>query len=392
MAIYVPPKLGQMDLEVLGLISGQRDRLKIYTQHSPKRWIGSLRRSTFARAIQGSNSIEGYNASIDEAIAAVEGDPPLDEKTETWLAINGYRNALTYIGQASQDPYFEFSKQFLKSLHFMMVNHDMSKHPGQWRPGPIFVVNEKTNQVVYEGPDTEIVNDLAEQLVAYLKAATPEPPIVKAALTHLNLTMIHPFKDGNGRMARALQTFLLAREGILHPVFSSIEEWLGRNTDEYYAILAETGQGRWNPGRDTLPWVRFCLKAHFQQAATLIRRNEEYERIYGGVTKLIEAHKLPERSALPLFDATLGFRVTNSRYRGDAEISELVASRDLKRITEAGLLEAVGEKRGRIYKAAKPLRELRQSARMNMPLADPYDVVRGRAFQREAEVARLPGI
>ena len=94
----------------------------------------------------------------------------LDERTETSLAIRGYRNALTYIGQAATDPYFEFSKQFLKSLHFMMIGHDMSKYPGQWRPGSIFVVNQKTAETVYEAPDIELVNGFIEELIFYLKA------------------------------------------------------------------------------------------------------------------------------------------------------------------------------------------------------------------------------
>jgi len=119
--IYVAPRLEQADQDVLSLIGGQRERLRIYTQHAPKRWIGSLRRTTLARAIRGSNSIEGYNATLDEAMAAVEDDPAFDERTETWHAIRGYRNALTYISQAAQDAHFEFSKQFLKSLHFMML-------------------------------------------------------------------------------------------------------------------------------------------------------------------------------------------------------------------------------------------------------------------------------
>jgi Fic family protein len=345
--IYQPPQLHDNDLAVLEIISEQRDRLKVYTQNSPKRWHGSLRRSTFARAIQGSNSIEGYHASIDDAIAAVEDEPPSDDRTETWLAIKGYRDALTYINQASMDRYFEFSKQFLKSLHFMMIGFDMPKYPGQWRPGSIWVVNERTGKTVYNGPPAEEVNELAEELVNYLRSPlNGEPVIVRAAMAHLNLTMIHPFKDGNGRMARALQTFVLAREGILHPVFSSIEEWLGRNTDEYYSMLAETGQGVWNPTRDALPWIRFCLKAHFQQAATLIRRNEEYSLLYDRLTILARERGLPERSLLLLFDAALGFRLTNSRYRNDAEVSEVVASRDLRRLSELRLLQPIGENPG----------------------------------------------
>jgi len=251
----------------------------------------------------------------------------------------------------------------------------MSKQPGQWRPGSIFVINQKSGETVYDGPDVELVNPLAEELVQYLKKKTDEPTEVRAALAHLNLTMIHPFKDGNGRMARALQTLVIAQDGILHPVFSSIEEWLGQNTEEYYNVLAYTGQGKWNPSRDTQVWVRFCLKAHYQQAATLIRRNEEYSRVYDAVSALVEQQHLPERSAVSLFDAAIGLRLTNSRYRVDAEVSELTASRDLKRICDAGLLHPVGEKRGRTYRASDELLGIRKASRMPRSTQDPYQIV-----------------
>jgi len=331
-----------------------------------------LRRSTFARAIQGSNSIEGYHASMEDALAVVEDEPPSDPQAETYRAIKGYRDAMTYIMQVAHDPYFEFSKQFLKSLHFMMVGHDMSKNPGQWRPGSIFVVNQSNNERVYEGPPPEMVNGLIEELVLYLESERTEPTFVRAAMAHLNLTMIHPFSDGNGRMARALQTLILAQDGLMHPIFSSIEEWLGKNTQEYYAVLATTGEGRWHPGGSALSWIRFCLKAHYQQAATLIRRNEEYNQIYERLVEIVKREKVPERAALPLFDATLGFRITNTRYRGDTEVTEFVASRDLKKLCEANLLEPLGEKRGRTYRAAKELRELRRSSSIVRPLEDPY--------------------
>ena len=107
--IFSAPPLSASDVAVLALIDAQKDRLRIYAEHNPKRWFGSLRRSTFARAIRDSNSIEGYHASIDEAVAAIENES-MDERTETQLAIRGHRDALTYIIQASQDPYFDFGK------------------------------------------------------------------------------------------------------------------------------------------------------------------------------------------------------------------------------------------------------------------------------------------
>ena len=155
-------------------------------------------------------------------------------------------------------------------------------------------------------------------------------------MAHLNLTMIHPFKDGNGRMARALQTLVLAREGVVHPLFSSIEEWLGRNTQDYYDVLAEVGQGTWNPSNSALPWVRFCLKAHYQQAATVIRRHEEYEALFASIETLVERHRLNERMAVPLFNAALGMQVTNARYQKETEQSSHVAGRDLKALADVG--------------------------------------------------------
>lgn len=374
--IYKEPRLADEDNAVLEIIHTQRQRLALETQNNPRRWNGSLRRSTFARNIQGSNSIEGYHATIDEAIAAIENDPPKDERNETWLAISGYRDALTYIMQAAKDPYFAFSKQFLKSLHFMMIKYALDKNPGQWRPGVIFVKSAAA-ETVYEGPPAEHVDGLIQELVDYLEAASSSSsPMIKAAMAHLNLTMIHPFKDGNGRMARALQTLVLARDGVLHPVFSSIEEWLGRNTAEYYAILGATGKGKWNPCNDALPWLRFCLKAHYQQAATLIRRSHEIRELFDHIEEIILRENLDERMTIPLAEAARGIRLTNVRYQKDADVSHYIAARDLKKLSDMGLIEPYGENRGRTYLAGTRLKTLRERVRVKAPLNDPYDLIK----------------
>ena len=370
--IFTEPTLSKEDHKVLEILEGQRRRLRIATQNNPRRWHGTLRKSTLARAIQGSNAIEGYNATMDEAMAAVEDEPPLDEKTETWLAVDGYGTAMTYIMQAAEDSYFEFSKQFLKSLHFMMTGFDLSSHPGQWRPGAVRVVNDETGAVVYKAPDVEMVDALAGELVEYLGRQGHESVVVAAAMAHLTLTMIHPFRDGNGRMAKALQTLVLAREGVIHPLFSSIEEWLGRNTQEYYNVLAEVGGGAWNPTNSASPWVKFCLKAHYQQANTLIRRHDEYEAVLDSVDRIIERERLNERMAIPLFNAALGIKVTNSRYQKETEESSYVAGRDLKVLADLEILNPHGEKRGRYYTAGKELMHARDRARLTKTVQDPY--------------------
>lgn len=374
--IYQIPRLGDEDRHVLALIDDQRNLLKHHLAQAPHRWLGFLRRNTFARALQGSNSIEGYNATLDEAAAIVDDARPETVAEETVKALIGYRTAMTYILRLHNDPYFTLNTQFIRSLHFMMLSHDLTKLPGQWRQGPIYVVNEPSKEVVYEGPDYALVPALADELMAQLNDGRALDPLVKGAMAHLNLTMIHPFKDGNGRMARALQTLVIARDGILSPEFSSIEEWLGRNSEDYYAILAAVGQGKWNPHHDALPWVRFCLKAHYQQAATLIRRNNEIGQAWQRAQSLVTQHRLPQRMELALVDAIFGFRVRSSRYKTEHDISEFVASRDLKKLCDLGFLEPVGDKRGRYYVAAEPLKTIRAEITRNRPkIPDPYDII-----------------
>jgi Fic family protein len=124
----------------------------------------------------------------------------------------------------------------------MMLEYDMTKLPGKWRTGAIRVVHEPTGDTVYEGPDYEVVPGLIDELVTQISSTEVPSFTVLAAMAHLNLTIIHPFRDGNGRMAQALQTLMLTRNDIVSPVFCSIEEWLGRNTDTYYSIPRQRRQ------------------------------------------------------------------------------------------------------------------------------------------------------
>jgi Fic family protein len=336
---------------------------------TPRRWSGVLRRTSFARAIQASNSIEGYNVTLEDAVAAVEGEEPLDAGRDAWEAVVGYRNAMTYVLQLADDPYFTLDVSFLRSLHYMMTSYDLTKNPGRWRPGGIFVQNAVTGEIVYEGPDADAVPGLMEELAAGLRTRSAEEPVlIRAAMAHLNLLMIHPFSDGNGRMARGLQTIVLAREGILAPQFSSIEEDLGRNTAEYYDVLAEVGGGRWHPEGDPRPWIRFILTAHYRQAQTQLRRVKESEALGTRLEQEVRKRGLPERTVPALFDAAYGRRLRRSGYRSvladeALEVSDAMASRDLRAVVAAGLLEARGEKRGRFYVATPELRAMRNAVR-----------------------------
>jgi Fic family protein len=356
MLFQVPPTLPD-EMEVLQKINAMRQTLK-YALSTPGRWFGILRRATFARNIRHSNSIEGINVTKDDALAAVENDEPMTAEKQTWEATIGYRNAMTYVLQLASDPHFCYSEGLLRSLHFMMIQHDLPKNPGRYRPGQIFVRDEKKQQNVYEGPDAGIVAGLMNELVMSLNATTGVPAMIRAAVGHLNLVMIHPFSDGNGRMARCLQTLILAREQIIEPTFCSIEEYLGRFTQEYYDVLAEVGKGAFHPENECREWIRFNLVAHYRQASWLLQRSRMTQRVWGELEHLLKQRGINERALPTVADAAFGYRIRRSHYMNAAEVSEQVASRDLKILVDHGLLIGEGETRGRIYAWSPMLKEI----------------------------------
>lgn len=370
--LFEPPRRTAADERVIAEIDEFRRSLR-HSLRNTRRWTGQLRRNLRARAIRGSNSIEGYDVSLDDAIALLEEEEPLDADRRTSLEIIGYRNALTYVQELAGDPDFTLDGSLLRGLHFMMLGHDLTKSPGTYRKSPIYVHDDERGTIVYEGPDADAVPDLMTKLVTSFSETDDQSVFVRAAMAHLNLVMIHPFRDGNGRMARALQTLVLARERIVTPEFSSIEEWLGRNTSAYYDVLAEVGAGRWSPDRDTTAWIRFNLTAHHMQAQTVLRRIDEAGRMWTEIDELTETERLPERVGFALYDALLGLKVRRVGYETETGLETGTATRDLRMLVTADLLKPIGETRGRVYVATARLRAVRDRVAVDRTSpVDPY--------------------
>ena len=370
--IFTYRSLDAEEAAVLERINEMRHQLRYYVVQEPRRWTGLLARMTRARALRASNSIEGIIVSAEDALAAIDNEDPTEADKSTWQAVAGYHAAMDYILQRCRDQNFQFSKDVLLAVHFMISQHDLNANPGNYRPGWVGVHNTQTGELVHEGVDRDLLESLVDELIDYMNDADEQPVILKAAMTHLNLTLLHPFSDGNGRTARCFQTAVLTNEGIVAPIFSSIEEYTGQNQQEYYDVLTEVGGGGWNPERDSQPWVRFCLKAHYRQARTLLRRTREIERVYNDLHKLVTGLGLPERTALALVEALSGLRVRNASYRVSSDISNNLASRDLKALVDAELLVPQGERRGRSYSPADLVQQIRNRHRTAKEVEDPF--------------------
>ena len=358
--LFQAPTLDDTELDVLASIEDTRRRLR-HLLHEPRRWHGLLRRSVAAGNVQASTGIEGHHVSRDDAIAAVDQTEPFDATGADWEAVRGYRDAMNFVIQLAGDPHFFYNDGLMRSIHYMMMKHDPECGPGRYRSTDVFVG-------AYQGPDPAEAPDLVGELMSRLNdRPDTNEPLVKAAMAHLNLLMIHPFKDGNGRMSRALQTLVLGRDRTLDPRFSSIEEYLGDNTPAYYQVLSEVGGTSWDPDRDTRPWIRFVLGAHHHQARLMAWRVEQADRLWERLAGLCRQARLDERNMGSIYNAAMGFRVRRSDHMDYAEVSERVATSDLGKLVDLGLLVAVGERRGRYYVASDMLRSQADSQQPRIP-------------------------
>ncbi|MEU3538761.1 Fic family protein [Streptomyces paromomycinus] len=203
----------------------------------------------------------------------------------------------------------------------------------------------------YTAPGHCDVPALMAELVDWLNHGELDAPVrVRASMAHLNLVNIHPWKDGNGRMSRAVSTLVFAREAdsLLRPEFSSIEEWLGRgqNTYGYYRVLQQVGGPTWAPQRDTHAWVRVCLEAHHRQAQRAQRRTDLLSRAWGHLRSATEQSGLDERMVFALLPAFWGSKVRRAVYQQDAELSDQQAIRDVRELVRLGWLVPHGKGRG----------------------------------------------
>jgi Fic family protein len=322
----------------------------------PTRWMGSLRRSLRASSIESSTSIEGYSLAPEDAIALIGGRAPAEPEDENRMAVACYARAMDHVGALAQDPAFRWLDRVVLDLHFDACYFQRDKDPGLWRSGPIGVT-ASDGSLEFQGPDAEAVPGLMAELVAWLQDGDLDANVVvRAAMAHLHLTSIHPFRDGNGRVSRILQSLVLAREGPMSPEFSSIEEYLSENTPAYYAALREAQDGGYKPERDASSWVAFCVDAHIAQAERRLAQIKEAAARWDRLEALAEDRGWPDRLVIALEQSLMG-GTDRARFGLEAEVSMATASADFRRLLDGGLVEQTGKGRSTRYHASDRLRD-----------------------------------
>lgn len=353
--IYKTPQAGGSLSSKLSELKQLRATLETKASR-PIRWIWALRRQVRAASIGSSTSIEGFSVSLDEAVELTERRAAEVEDHENRQAVACYARAMDHVGTMAVDPGFQWTDRVILDLHFDACYFQRDKDPGLWRKGPIGVT-APDGSLEFRGPDAEDVPSLMAEVVAWLRQGEPRTDnVVRAAMAHLNLTSVHPFRDGNGRISRIVQSLVLALDGARSPEFFSIEEYLGTHTQDYYAALRAVQAGGYHPERDATPWVEFCVTAHIAQAKQRLAQIEQAAERWSKLEALVEDRGWPDRLVIALEQGLAG-RTDRTRYGREADVSSVTASNDLRRLVDADLLQQQGRGPSTKYEAADRLRE-----------------------------------
>lgn len=321
-------------------------------------WLGTLRREAKAISVESSISIEGFAVSHDEALAAVEGEESTSTE-EGRFAASCYARAMDHVGVMATDPAFAWLDRVILDLHFDACHFQPDKSPGHWRSGPIAVTGAGAPEgIAYRGPDAEDVPPLMAEVVEWLESGDLDThSAVRAAMAHLHVVSVHPFRDGNGRIARIVQSLVLAREGLVSAEFGSIEEYLARHTADYYAVLGEVQGGSYQPKRDASPWIDFCVDAHLAQARQRLEQMDAAARRWAALEELAGERAWPERLVIALEQSLMGGS-SRMAYSREADVSPATASADFRRLLDAGLVDLRGQGPSTAYVASERLRRL----------------------------------
>src|SRR2546427_2083552 len=357
MAIYATPPKSAVLLRRLDELDVLRRYLAQSLGDAAEPWTGVLRRLAAAETTVASTSIEGYGASLEDTVEILAGRHPSSTSEETQRIISAYAQAMDRVTVLADDPSFQWSSQTILDLHFLICHPQPEARPGRLRDGAV-VVTRGLGRDPYRPPEASEIPVLVSEIAKWLASGDlTRHPVVRAAMAHLNLVTIHPFRDGNGRLARVVQSLVLAREGLLRPELVSIEPYLGRHTREYYSVLEAVQGLGYDPRRDASPWVEFCIEAHVFEATDRRHWLEIAHARHDFSEELAREQRYPERLVIALDQALLGLPVINADFRREAEIAGPTATQDLQRLRRDGWLDQEGGGRSIRYVASKKLRE-----------------------------------
>lgn len=207
------------------------------------KWEVSLRRDALLRSAHSSTSIEGNPLSFEDVSALAAGRDVMARRKDKQEVLN-YLEALERIPNFAEkvpltvDDFFKIHK---------IITKDTLENPrdaGVFRNRQVFVGNRTTGEVVFMSPPTEQVSRLVDEFLGWFNSQGVNEinSVIEAGITHYEIVRIHPFIDGNGRIARVMATLVLFKRGFDTKRFFALDDYYNQDRRSYYEALKSIDQ------------------------------------------------------------------------------------------------------------------------------------------------------
>lgn len=206
-----------------------------------------FREEAIVRTVHHGTHIEGNELNITEAAQVLKGQQIVGRDRDIQEVIN-YRNVINFLdfvatGEVSKG---KITEPVVKKIHALAVDKLLpDEQCGEYRKTQVVVKNSVTGEVTFRPPPAIEVPYQTRDFLDWLNSLKKDDvnPVLKAGITHYELVRIHPFVDGNGRMARATATLVLFLEDYDIKKFFSLEEYYDRDAGRYYEALKSAASG-----------------------------------------------------------------------------------------------------------------------------------------------------
>lgn len=261
---------------MLRAIGECRGRQALSYQQAPET-LRQLREVAVIESAESSNRLEGVTVSPSrlEPLVLRQVDPRNRSEQE----VAGYRDALSLIHESA--PNMPFSPNVVLQLHRTMYRY-MPDPGGKWKATNNDIIERHPDgsvRVRFQPTPAHLVPGQMDELAARygrLAGGAAVEPLVLVPLAVFDFLCIHPFTDGNGRVARLLSLMLLYQQGYEVGRYISLERVIEESKETYYESLETSSRG-WHDGRhDVMPWLNYFW-------GVLLRAYREFEERVGKV-------------------------------------------------------------------------------------------------------------
>ncbi len=259
-----PEKLGEMTLPLgtswlLASSMEARGKQDLWIRQKPEVLRG-LREQAIIQSVESSNRIEGVTILPERLRPVAIGRAKPRDRSEEELA--GYRRALDWI--FSRKRAVSITPKVVRKLH-AFAQGGSSGDAGEWKKRDNEIIEvlpsggRKVRFVPTSAKDTPRALEMLCRNYEHACELERIPPLLVVATFVFDLLCIHPFRDGNGRVARLATTLLLQSHGFEVSRYISLERRVEENREEYYHVLGECWR-RWHEGKnEILPWWNYFL-------------------------------------------------------------------------------------------------------------------------------------